>query len=92
MWWKLSCDIAAANLQAQRVIGLRLIKLAKGGPAAQKEAHQMVSEKLVASAEAAASLAGGNSVESVVRHYRAIMQANEKRLSGGKRRRKATTL
>jgi len=92
MWWKLSCDIAAANLQAQRVIGLRLLKLAKGGPDAQKEVHQMVSEKLAASAEAATSLASGNSVESVVRRYRAIMGANEKRLSGGKSRRKVATL
>jgi hypothetical protein len=85
MWWKLSCDIAAANLQAQRVIALRLMKLAQGGPAAQKEAHMMVSEKLVASAEAATSLASGKSVESVVRRYSAIMSANEKRLSGRKR-------
>jgi hypothetical protein len=82
MWWKLSCDIAAANLQAQRVIALRLMKLAEGGPAAQEEAEMMVSEKLAASAEAAVSLASGNSVESVVRRYSAIMLANEKRLSG----------
>ena len=85
MWWKLSCDIAAANLQAQRVIGLRLMKLAQGGPAARKEAEMMVSEKLAASAEAAASLASGNSVDSVLRRYRTIMRANEKRLSGRKR-------
>jgi hypothetical protein len=85
MWWKLSCDIAAANLQAQRVIALRLIKLSEGGPAAQQEAEMMVSEKLAASAEAAVSLASGKSVESVVRRYSAIMSANEKRLSGCKR-------
>jgi hypothetical protein len=82
MWWKLSCDIAAANLEAQRVIGLRMIKLAKGGPAARDEAQKMVSEKLAASAEAASALAGGSSVESVLRRYRTIMRANEKRLSG----------
>jgi hypothetical protein len=39
------------------VIALRLIKLANGGPAAQKEGRTMIQEKLVASVEAAATLA-----------------------------------
>jgi len=87
MWWKFSSDVAAATFEAQRVIALRLMKLAGGGPAAQHEAQKMVSEKMVASVEAASTLAGGGSMETVVRRYRTIMRANEKRLSGRKRKR-----
>ena len=86
MWWKFSQDIAAANLEAQRVIALRMMKLAKGGPAAHKEAHKMVSEKLQASMEAAATLAAGGSLERVLSRYRTIMRANSKRLSKPRRR------
>jgi len=81
MWWKLSREIAAANLKAQQVIALRLMKLARGGPAAQKEAHKMVSEKMLASVEAATALAGGASPNTVLRRYRTIMRANRKRLA-----------
>jgi hypothetical protein len=88
MWWKFSGDVAAAGFEAQRVIALRLMKLAQGGPAARKEAEKMVSEKMAASAEAAVTLAGGGSLEAVVRRYRTIMRANEKRLSGSKRKRR----
>ena len=82
MWWKFSSDVAAATFEAQRVIALRLMKPAGGGPAAQHEA-----QKMVASVEAASTLAGGGSMETVVRRYRTIMRANEKRLSGRKRKR-----
>jgi hypothetical protein len=88
MWWNLSYDIVAANLEAHRVIALRLMKLAQGGPAAQMEAQKMVSEKMAASAEAAAMLGGGGSLASVVRRYRTIIRANGKRLSGANRRRR----
>lgn len=85
MWWKFSSDMAAATFEAQRVIALRLMKLAQGGPAAQQEAQKMVSEKIMASTEAAMALASGSSPEAVVRRYRTIMRANEKRLSKRKR-------
>ena len=81
MWWNFSCDLAAANLEAQRVIALRLIKLGSGGPAAQKEARAMVQEKLIASVEAATTLASGGLIDAVLRRYRTIMRANSKRLS-----------
>ncbi len=45
----------------------------------------MVSEKLAASAEAAITLAGGGSAQTVLTRYRAIMRANEKRLSKARR-------
>jgi hypothetical protein len=80
-WMKLSSDIMRANFQAQRVIGLRMMKLAKGGPAAEIESRRMVTEKFTAAMEAAAALAVGKSANSVVRRYRAIMRANERRLN-----------
>jgi hypothetical protein len=79
-WWKLSSDLAFAGMDAQRVIGLRLAKLAKGGPAAQRESRRMVVEKIAASTEAFAALASGRSPDSILRRYRTIMRANEKRL------------
>lgn len=86
MWWNFSWDIAAANLEAQRVIALRMVKLAKGGPAAQKEAHHMINEKISASLEAAGTLASGGSPEKVLRRYRTIMRANAKRLAAQRKR------
>lgn len=83
VWMKLSSDILLANFQAQRVIALRLAKLAQGGPAAEAESRRMVTEKMAAATEAATSLATGKSPRSVVRRYRTIMRANERRLTRG---------
>lgn len=82
-WMKLSSDLMMAHFEAQRVIGLRLVKLARGGAAAEAESHRMVTEKLTAAADAAASLATGKSPGSVVRRYRTIMRANKRRLTRG---------
>jgi hypothetical protein len=84
-WWKYSRDLSFAGIEAQRVIALRLMKLAAGGPAAKVEAHKMVAEKLAASAEAAATLAKGGSAQKVLKRYRTIMRANEQRLTRRKR-------
>jgi hypothetical protein len=83
-WPKFSNDMILASGEAQRVIALRLMKLSRGGPAAIREANQMVSEKVAASVEAAMTLAGGSSPEKVLRRYRTIMRANEKRLRAAK--------
>jgi hypothetical protein len=80
-WWNLPASVAMAGFEAQRVIALRLVKLARGGPEAPKEVHRMIAEKLEASAEAAMTLATGGSAHTVVARYRTIMRANEKRLS-----------
>ena len=80
MWWKFSRDLLAANLEAQRVIVLRVQKMAMGGSPAQKEAQRMVSEKVLASVEAANTAAAGGSPQKVLRRYRTIMRANTKRL------------
>jgi hypothetical protein len=80
-WWTLSADLAMAGFEAQNVIALRLAKLAAGGPAAAQEARLMISEKVLASAEAAATLAAGGSADAVLSRYRTIMRANRRRLS-----------
>jgi hypothetical protein len=85
VWWKYSRDLALAGFEAQSVIALRLLKLAAGGPAATAEAQRMLVEKWTASAEAAATFAGGGSAPKVLRRYRAIMRSNERRLRGSKR-------
>jgi hypothetical protein len=84
-WWHLSADIAMLGVEAQRVMTLRFLKLAAGGPKAASEAVRMVAEKVGSSAEAAATLASGGSPHKVVRRYRTVIRANEKRLT--KRRR-----
>ena len=84
-WLKYSRDLALSGFEAQRVIALRLLKLAKGGPAATVEARRMLEEKWTASAEAAATLASGGSPPKVLKRYRAIMRANERRLKRRKR-------
>ncbi|MCP1768437.1 hypothetical protein ABIF65_011557 [Bradyrhizobium japonicum] len=48
-------------LESNRVIGLRIAKLMRGGKAAQREAHRMVSEKMLAAAKASTSLMAGAS-------------------------------
>jgi hypothetical protein len=84
-WWKFTSDLAMAGFEAQRVIALRLVKLAAGGPAAAVETETMITEKIAASAEAATTLMAGGSAQKVLRRYRTIMQANERRLRSGRR-------
>ena len=67
--------------EAQKVVELRLVKLAWGGPAAQAEAQQMISEKISASIEAAGSLMLGGSPNAVVARYREHVAENTKRLT-----------
>jgi hypothetical protein len=80
-WFGLTLDAVLLGFETQRVIGLRLAKIAAGGPAAQVEAHRMVTEKTTALAEAATTLATGGSPRTVVRRYRKHVKANERRLS-----------
>ena len=77
---RLTHDAVMLGLEAQRVIGLRLIKLSSGGPTAQAEALRMVSEKTAALAEAGLTLARGGSAGSVIRRYRTHVRANKRRL------------
>jgi hypothetical protein len=72
---------AMLAFEAQEVVQLRLLKLALGGPAAQAEASQMISEKISASIEAAGSLMLGASPDAVIARYREHVAENTKRLT-----------
>ena len=80
-WMNFAADALRLCQETQEVMGLRLMKLALGGPQGQLEAQRMVAEKGFAFAEAASSLAVGVSVERVVRRYRSHVRANKRRLS-----------
>jgi hypothetical protein len=60
-WMKLTLDAARLGYEAQTVMTLRMLKLARGGKAAEAEAQRMMTEKGAALAEAAATLATGGS-------------------------------
>ena len=76
---KLTCDMVLLAMEAQTVIGIRLWQIAMGrGTAA--EARLMVTEKMLAFVEAAATVATGGSPHNVVSGYRKRVRANVKRL------------
>jgi hypothetical protein len=72
-------------LDSQSVVGLRLFKLALGGPAALDEACLMVSEKVMAALQGSLTLASGGSVATVINAYRGHVCANIERLTLGQR-------
>ncbi len=76
---KLSFDTALLAMEAWVVIGIRLSQIAvgRGTPA---EAQLMVTEKMLAFAEAMTTVATGGSAHKVVRGYRRRVRANVKRL------------
>src|SRR5215210_3631457 len=67
-------------VEANGVVGLRMIKLMLGGRSARREAELMVSEKIHAAFEAAASLMAGASGDEIVHRYRQHVARNAKRL------------
>ncbi len=80
-------------MEANHVIGLRLMKLMLGGKRGRREAELMVTEKIDEALKAGASLMAGASGDAIVRRYRRRVARNAKRLSGparnrGRRRRK----
>src|SRR6476659_1214591 len=80
-WMKFSRDAARLGYEVQTVMTLRMLKLARGGKAAETEARRMVAEKGVAFAEAASTLATGGSMKKVVRRVRSRVSQNKRRLS-----------
>jgi hypothetical protein len=78
-WIKLTIDTTLLTLEAQSVISLRLAQIAtgQGSPA---EAHLMMTEKILASIDAATTIAAGGSANAVVEGYRRRVQANARRL------------
>ena len=70
-------------LEANHVVAMRMMKLMRGGKGAKREAQLMVSEKMGAAFEAAASVMTGASGNDVIRRYRRHVAANAKRLGRG---------
>jgi hypothetical protein len=79
-WIRLSLDTTMLAVEAQTVIGLRLMMLGSGGAAARAEAHRMIAEKSRAFVEAATTLASGGTAHTVVAGYRKHVRANARRL------------
>lgn len=65
---------------ACRVMSKRLAKISNGGPGAVFESQRMVSEKMVAAAEAAFIFSTGGTVQKVMSNYRKKIRANDRRL------------
>jgi hypothetical protein len=88
-WLALSAQTALLGWEAQRVIALRLMRIAGGGARGQAEAQRMVTEKLAAAVEAQAVLAssaieGGSSHRAgkkMLDVYGKRVRANRRRLS-----------
>jgi hypothetical protein len=80
-WMRLAFDSARLYQEVQMVIALRMMKLALGGPHAEREARRMIAEKGIAFAEAASRLAVGGSVAHVMGSYSRRVSANRRRLS-----------
>ena len=80
-WMKFSLDAARLGYEVQTVMALRMLKLARGGKAAETEARRMVAEKGVAFAEVASTLATGGSLNKVVRRVSSRVRKNKRRLS-----------
>jgi len=74
-------------IEANQVVGLRVMKLMLGGKRARREAELMVREKVDAALQAGASLMAGASGDEIVERYRQHVKANARRLARGKRRR-----
>jgi hypothetical protein len=81
-------EAARFGADSQRVIALRMMRLASGGPLAATEAHTMVSEKIAVFGEAQGlmltALMTGGSLEAAAANgyvpYRRCVRANSRRL------------
>ena len=71
-----------AAVEAQSVISMRLAQIAVGRGSAA-ETQLMVTEKMLALAEAAITMATGGSAHHIVKGYRKKVRANGKRLRRG---------
>ena len=87
--WTAWLDATAAWSDVHMVIALRTLRIAGGGAAAMSEAQRMISEKVIANAQAqlaaGMALAGGRGLEGAKRAaakpYRKAVRANRRRLT-----------
>jgi hypothetical protein len=77
----LGYQAAMLAFEATGVIGLRLMKIARGGVGAGREAILMVQEKAEAAFEAQTTLMAGGTAEAVLVGYRRRVALNAERLS-----------
>ncbi len=89
-WIGIGLGAWSLGLEASAVIGLRTMKLAAGGAAAEAEARRMVSEKVDAGlALHSMAMSGGlgstphAAAAKTLAHYRRKVRANRRRLSKG---------
>jgi hypothetical protein len=75
-------------VESNGVIALRTMKLMAGGKSARREAELMVTEKIHAAVEAAASLMTGASANQIIHRYRQHVARNAKRLGKPRKRRR----
>ena len=87
-WVRFSMEVATLGVEAQSVVGLRMITMAAGGSAAGREALRIVPEKLAAFAEAQLELLNGvvagaahRPPTMAVASYLRRVRANHRRLS-----------
>jgi hypothetical protein len=88
-WFALSSETARLGFEAQRVIAIRMMRLAGGGAKAKAESRRMVSEKIAAFAEAQAAAAavmaeGGDhhrAAKKVLGIYKKRVRSNTRRLT-----------
>ena len=75
------CAAFLLAVEAQKVIELRLVRIAWGGADAQAEMVSMVGEKVVAAMEAANTLLAGGTHDQVLARYRELVADNARRLA-----------
>ena len=87
-WLRIWAEAWSLGIDASSVIGLRAMKIAAGGAAAEKEAYRMVSEKIEAGLTLQRkALNGGlgktalDVVAKTLGHLRPKVRANRKRLA-----------
>jgi hypothetical protein len=91
-WLRVGFDAWALAFEASSVIGLRALKIAAGGPSAEREARRMFSEKFAAGvALQTKALTGGlgltapTAAAKTLLHLRRKVRANRKRLTKNKK-------
>ncbi|MGV3456881.1 hypothetical protein [Sphingomonas sp.] len=87
-WMNAGFDAWSLGWESAAVIGLRAVKIAQGGPEAQREAERMISEKLTAAYELQLAMMTGTmgmspatTTRKALAHYRRKVRANARRLS-----------
>ena len=68
------------GIEANEVVGLRMMKITSGGPDALSEIQLMIAEKMNAATEASTSLICGHSPMAVVARFREHVANNRRRL------------